>query len=74
VNREDDGRLAPRDGGIHGALDRLMVGLVVRVDPGLERFRLEPGIARHDQPIGDLHDERGIVEAAIGIDQKPREA
>ena len=51
-----------------------MVGHVVRVDPGPERAGVKADIAGHDEPIGELHDQRRIVEAAIGIDQKPREA
>jgi len=31
-------------------------------------------VAGNDRAVGDLHDERRVVFAAIGIDQEPREA
>ena len=32
------------------------------------------GVAGHDGAVGELHDQRRVVRAAIGIDQQPREA
>jgi hypothetical protein len=71
VDRDDDRRLAGGDGLVHGARNRLVVRLVVGVDPPLQRIVIEPDIARHDETVGDLHDQRRVVEAAIGIDQQP---
>ena len=43
-------------------------------DAGFDLSRRQAHIARHDQPVGDLHDERRVVEPAIGVDQEAREA
>jgi hypothetical protein len=74
VDRDDDRRLSQSDGRLGGSLDRLVVRLVIALDPGFDLLGAEAGITRHDETVGDLHDERGVVEAAIGIDQEPREA
>ena len=50
-----------------------MIGQVVALDAVRDLGLVDTGIAGHDQPVGDLHDERGVVEAAIGVDQEPRE-
>ena len=63
-----------RDGRLDRPLDRLMIGLVIAGDSVVNLRRREADIARHDQPVGDLHQQRGVVEAAIGVDQQPREA
>ena len=74
VDRDDDRRLAERDGLIHGTRDRLVVGLVVGVNAPLQRIGIEPDIARHDETVCDLDHQRRVVEATVGVDQEPREA
>ena len=73
MHRDDDRRLAESDRRLDLTLDRLMVGPVIMLDPGLDLLMLEADIPRHDEPVGDLHDERRVVEAAIGVDQEARE-
>ena len=74
MHRDDDRRLAESDHRLDLTLDRLVVGPVIMLDPGLDLLRPEADIPRHDEPVGDLHDERRVVEAAIGVDQEAREA
>ena len=50
-----------------------MIGLVEAVDAKGDLVLVQADIARNDKPVGDLHDQRGIVEPTIGIDQKARE-
>ncbi len=71
VHRDDDRRLARCKPGLHPALDRAMIGLVITRDAGGDLALVESDIAGHDQPVRNLHDQRRIVEAAVRVDQEP---
>ena len=51
-------------------LQRLMIGAVEAFQPALALACVETHIAGDQMPISDLHNECGIVEPAIGIDQE----
>ena len=56
------------------AIDAQVIGFVVLPHAPLALGAVEMTVARHHRAVGDAHDERRIVEAAIGIDQQTREA
>ena len=70
MHRDKHRRLAGGDRRIDGLLDRRVVGPVIARDTGFDLCRRQIHIARHDEPVGDLHDERRVVEPTIGVNQE----
>ena len=73
VHRDKHRRFAGGDRRIDGLLDRRVVRPVIARDAGFDLSRRQIHIARHHQPVGDLHDERRVVEPAIGVNQEAGE-
>ena len=74
VDRQQHRRHAGGDATLDQAIDAQVIGFVVLPHAPLALGAVEMTVARHHRAVGDAHDERRIVEAAIGIDQQTREA
>ena len=61
---------APVDDGVDGAV----IGRVIEADAPLALGVVEVAVAGDDGAVGQAHDERGVVGAAVGVDQQPRVA
>ena len=53
--------------------DRVVIGPVVALDPFRALALVDRAVSRNHRPVGEPHDQRRIVAAAIGIDQETRE-
>jgi hypothetical protein len=56
------------------AVDAQVVGLVVLPHTAVALGGVYVAVAGNDRTVGDAHNERRIVEPAVGIDQQAREA
>ena len=53
-------------------LDRAAIGRPVQPPAALDLVGVDPRVARHDRAVGNSHDQRRVVGAAIGVDQQSR--
>ena len=73
VHRQEYRRHTGGDALLDQAVDAQVVGLVEMPHAPIALLFVDVAVARHDRAVGDAHDERRVVEPAIGIDQQPRE-
>ena len=55
-------------------INGIVIGAMIAIEPPLPLLVRDRMVAGHDGAIGDFHDQRRIVLAAIGIDQQARES
>lgn len=73
VDRQDHRRLARVDCRVDCPANGRVVRTVEAIETFLPLFDAEPDIAGNYEPVGDLHNERRIIKAAIWVDEKSRE-